>query len=98
LLTGSTFEWQESNLKAMAYETIDIVQPEDGRINMSDAWQVLWWCRYFSLTKSQLETTVQAVGPKVSDIEQYLAAHEIGKTAVPLPNAVGQVNVKRYLH
>ena len=43
---------------------------------MNDAWQVLGWCRHFSLTKSQLEGAVRIVGTDVADIERYLAGQQ----------------------
>ncbi len=47
-------------------------QPDEWRINMSDAWQVLWWCRYLGLTKTQLEHAIQHSGPVIADVRRYL--------------------------
>jgi len=96
LLTANTFELQELNLTAMAQESNEIIQVEDGKINMSDAWQVLWWCRYFCLTKSQLETVIQAIGNRVTDIEQYFASNQIQKAAAPLAKSPIQAIHKRF--
>ncbi len=50
-----------------------IQQPDDWKINMSDAWQVLWWSRYLGLTKSQLEEVIEVAGPVINNVKQYLA-------------------------
>lgn len=50
-----------------------VVQPEDWTINVQDAWQVLWWCRYLGITKTQLETAIGSVGNAIVDIKQHLA-------------------------
>ena len=49
-----------------------MVQPDEWKINMSDAWQVLWWCRYLGLTKSQLEMVVNIVGPVIVDVKMHI--------------------------
>jgi hypothetical protein len=56
----------------MVDDTQAMMQPEDWKINMSDAWQVLWWCRHLGLTKSQLEQAIAVAGPVIVDLKQYL--------------------------
>ena len=60
-------------IHTMPNETIQTAQPEEWRINVNDAWQVLWWCRYLGITKTQLEGAIETVGTAVGDIKQYLA-------------------------
>jgi hypothetical protein len=67
----------------MADDTNAIMQPEDWNIDMSDAWQVLWWCRYLCLTKSQLESAIHAVGTTIMDIKRYLARQHSLTTDIP---------------
>jgi hypothetical protein len=57
----------------MAIDGHIVQQPDDWKINMSDAWQVLWWSRYLGLTKSQLEDVIEAAGPVIINVKQYLA-------------------------
>ena len=52
-----------------------ILRLADWEINMNDAWQVLWCTRYLNVTKSQLETAVNAVGPVLADIRMYASRH-----------------------
>jgi hypothetical protein len=53
------------------------VQPDDWRINMNDAWQVLWWCRFLGLSKSQLEATVLEAGTLIVDIKRHLSRKQV---------------------
>jgi hypothetical protein len=46
---------------------------ENNQIDVSDAWQVLWWCRVFNITKSQLESAVAAVGNEPEDVRRFIA-------------------------
>ena len=55
------------------------VQPDEWKINMSDAWQVLWWCRYLGLTKSQLEHAINTVGPVIVDVKMHIEGQEVPK-------------------
>ncbi len=56
----------------MANEQNQMVQPEDWRINVNDAWQVLWWCRSLGITKTQLEKAISTVGNVIIDIKHHL--------------------------
>jgi hypothetical protein len=53
-------------------DTNRAIQPDDWKINMGDAWQVLWWCRYLGLTKAQLEAAVREAGPLILDVKRYM--------------------------
>jgi hypothetical protein len=55
----------------MANDTQAMMQPDDWKINMSDAWQVLWWCRYLGVTKTQLEQAITVAGPVIVDLKQH---------------------------
>ena len=46
--------------------------PAEDQIDVKDSWQVLWWCRILNITKTQLETAVDAVGCEPKDIRHYL--------------------------
>ena len=65
------------------------IQPDEWKINMNDAWQVLWWCRYLGLTKSQLEMAINAVGPVIIDLKQYLAVQKIRSGNLNAPQIGG---------
>lgn len=60
----------------MANEQLQFLQPEDWRINVKDAWQVLWWCRHLGITKNQMEEAVASVGCGVADVKRYLNRQE----------------------
>jgi len=64
------------------------MQPDDREINMIDAWQVLWWCSYLSVTKTQLEQAIIAAGPVVVDLRQYLGSKHAQAPAAPLIKAL----------
>jgi hypothetical protein len=46
---------------------------ENDRIDVKDAWQVLWWCRSLNITKTQLEIAIDAVGDDPDSIMQYFS-------------------------
>jgi hypothetical protein len=46
---------------------------ENERIDVKDAWQVLWWCRSLNITKTQLELAIDAVGDEPDCIMQYFS-------------------------
>lgn len=80
----------------MPHTKIDLpVQPDEWKINMHDAWQVLWWCRYLGLTKSQLEMAINAVGPVVIDLKQYLAVQKIRSGNLNAPQIEGSQSGSR---
>lgn len=60
----------------MANEQLQFLQPEDWKINVKDAWQVLWWCRHLGITKNQMEEAIASVGSSVADIKRYLNRQE----------------------
>jgi len=66
------------NAYYMFQDGIGMIQPDDCRINMSDPWQVLWWSRNLGLTKTELETAIQASGDLAIDIKDYLASPDAG--------------------
>ena len=69
----------------------NIVQQEDWRLDVSDSWQVLWWCRYLDITKSQLEFAINNVGNKISDIKLFLCAQQ--EPAPPPPPSIPGLGV-----
>lgn len=47
--------------------------PEDGlRINLSEAYEVRYWCLKFDVTPEKLRTAVRHVGPMVKNVRIYL--------------------------
>jgi hypothetical protein len=46
---------------------------EKERIDVKDAWQVLWWCRSLNITKTQLEIAIEAVGDEPDNIRQFIS-------------------------
>ncbi len=53
-------------------EREELVPSGDGQINIRDAWQVLWWCRSLNITKTQLETAIEAVGNDPEVVRRYV--------------------------
>ena len=45
----------------------------EDRIDISDAWQVLHWCRMLNITRPQLEEAVHAVGDEPEKVRAYFA-------------------------
>jgi hypothetical protein len=45
---------------------------ERNTIDMSDAGQVLWWCRAFSVSREELWQAVRTVGNQPRDVGSYL--------------------------
>lgn len=43
------------------------------RIRMAHEQEVDYWCKKFRITKAQLEHAVNAVGPEVERVQEYLA-------------------------
>ena len=64
------------SISPMINDTQAMMQPDEWKINMNDAWQVLWWCRYLGLTKSQLEQAIVSAGPVIVDLKQYIARQQ----------------------
>ena len=84
-----------------ANDNSTIMQPEDLKINMGDAWQVLWWCRYLSLTKSQLESAIHAVGTAIVDIKRYIVRLHVIQTDKPpvqSPSGTGHITSRNTLN
>ncbi len=57
----------------MPNDPIQEPDSDDYRINPYDSWQMLWWCQYFGLTKTELETVIKETGTNVDDVQCYLA-------------------------
>lgn len=48
--------------------------PEDpNKININQSWEVTYWTSKFGVSESKLRRAVQAVGPMVSDVKNWLA-------------------------
>ncbi|WP_307719229.1 DUF3606 domain-containing protein [Pseudoduganella armeniaca] len=47
---------------------------ERSRIDVSAEWEVEYWCTELGVTEAALRAAVQAVGPTVAAVRQYLAA------------------------
>jgi hypothetical protein len=75
----------------MVNDPLYTAQQADWRLDVSDAWQVLWWCRYLAITKSQLEAAINVVGNKIGDIQQYLSLQE--DTTPPPPPTIPGIGV-----
>lgn len=60
----------------MPNEQLQFLQAEEWKINVKDAWQVLWWCRHLGITKNQMEEAVASVGSNVADVKRYLNRQE----------------------
>jgi hypothetical protein len=47
--------------------------PSDrSRINMSEAWEVRWWCVELGVTEDELRQAVDTVGPTPAEVERHL--------------------------
>ena len=59
------------------------MQLGDEYLDITDPWQVLLWCRQWSLTKSQLEHAIGVTGPLITDLDRYFLRNvAIGSTKV----------------
>lgn len=55
--------------------TDDVKQsaPQDRSvINMTEDWEVQWWCRKWGVTAAQLKAAVAAVGAKTENVAAHL--------------------------
>ena len=92
--TQNTFDLMPNSNYLMADDTQTMMQPDDWKINMSDSWQVLWWCRYLGITKTQLEAAINVAGPVIVDLKQYLGSNQSPALEVPpiqAPRGAGQI-------
>jgi len=74
--------------------------PGDWKIDMQDAWLVLWWCRQLGLTKSQLEHAVSVAGPLIDNIRNYVASEksqELKPAQVASPSAANHLASRNVL-
>ena len=55
--------------------TLTSLHTDDWSVNLNDSWQVLLWCRELGLTKTQLESAVQAAGPQLANVRHFLGDH-----------------------
>ncbi len=47
--------------------------PQDAsKINVHESWEVEYWTKKFGITAAKLEEAVQAVGPGVKKVTEYL--------------------------
>jgi hypothetical protein len=52
-------------------------QPEDSkRINLTEAWELNYWCEKLNVTQAQLKAAVKATGPSVSAVRKHLASSQ----------------------
>lgn len=54
-------------------DNLGITQPQDAdRINLSQQWEITYWCNKFGCTEAELRAAVSAVGDSASAVEEYL--------------------------
>lgn len=54
-------------------DNLTIRRPEDTtKININQAWERRYWCDRFNCTEDQLKKAVDAVGPSVEAVKNYL--------------------------
>lgn len=54
-------------------DNLKIKQPADmTKVNISQEWEVDFWCKKFGITKDKLKQAVAAAGPMVKDIVKWL--------------------------
>ncbi len=47
--------------------------PEDvNNVNISDAWEITYWTRYFGVSETKLKDTVKIAGTDKEKIKRYL--------------------------
>lgn len=46
---------------------------DDGKINVMEAWDVMYWCEELNLKAEELKEIVRQVGPGVHDVRLHLA-------------------------
>ena len=58
-------------------DDLTIKEPIDPtKINITQSWEVDYWCKKLNCTKSQLIIAVHAVGPYVKDVARFLQTHK----------------------
>ena len=54
-------------------DNLKIRQPQDPKqINVHEDWELTYWSNKFGISKDKLRQAVQAVGPYVEKVKQYL--------------------------
>ncbi|MBN1335627.1 MAG: DUF3606 domain-containing protein [Deltaproteobacteria bacterium] len=52
-------------------------RPQDAsRVNLSQPYEVAWWCSQFGCTEAQLRAAVAAVGVSADAVRAYLARNK----------------------
>ncbi len=77
IFTCDTFDQQRALTRlihTMNDEREGLAPSGDDRINIRDAWQVLWWCRSLNITKTQLEAAIDEVGSEPEDVRRYISS------------------------
>ena len=48
-------------------------RPQDAsKINLTEQWEIVYWCGKFGCTEAQLRAAVKAVGNSAAAVEKYL--------------------------
>ena len=51
-------------------------RPQDSsQVNLSEDWEVKYWCKEFGCTEAQLREAVRAVGKSVAAVRKYLRGY-----------------------
>jgi hypothetical protein len=50
------------------------------RVNITEDWEIRWWCTKLAVTEDQLRSAVEAVGPTTAEIERHL--HQAAKISL----------------
>ena len=54
--------------------------PQDpNRIGLEEEWEVTYWCSRYGVSGEELRACVAKVGPRTTDVEQYLRQSGGGK-------------------
>jgi hypothetical protein len=46
------------------------------KINVSDPWELRWWCTKFGCTEAQLKAAIDAMGAIAGNVRKYLTREQ----------------------
>ena len=70
-----------SNNRSTRFFTVEVIMPDNlkirqpqdpTKINVHESWELEYWSKKFGVSQARLTQAVQAVGPSVAKVKQYL--------------------------
>jgi Protein of unknown function (DUF3606) len=62
----------------MADNPLNRGRPDRGKINMSEDYEVRYWCKHLGVDRGELQKVIDKVGNSVKAVEKELGVHNAG--------------------